>query len=56
MKYRVKNTIDNSTEEFATIEQANEYIDSEIRWWNSQRENKKGNGYTKDDFQIRITT
>ena len=49
----VKNTIDNSVENFNTMEEVNEYIEREIKWFKSPKENENNNGYSKDDFIIK---
>ena len=35
---QVKNTIDNSVAGFNTMEEVNEYIEREIKWFNSPKE------------------
>ena len=49
---QVTNTIDNSVENFNTMEEVNEHIEREIKWFNSPKENENNNGYSKDDFII----
>jgi len=52
MKYMVKNTINNSIEFFDTKDEVRKYIDSEIKWFSSERELKNNTGYNDDDFII----
>lgn len=52
MEFKVKNTIDNSIEFFQTMDEVNEYIQSEIKWFNSPGENERGDGYDESDFII----
>ena len=49
---QVINTIDNSVENFNTMEGVNEHIEREIKWFNSPKENENNSGYSKDDFII----
>jgi hypothetical protein len=49
---KVTNTIDSSEEFFNTMQEANEHILEEIEWFNSENENKNGNGYDDSDFII----
>jgi len=48
-KYKVTNTIDQTTETFNTIKEVKEHIDSELEWFNFY---EKRNPYKEDDFII----
>jgi hypothetical protein len=52
MKTRVTNTINGEVQLFKNSELANDYVISEIKWFNSSNENKNRNGYDKTDFII----
>ena len=52
MNYQVTNTIDNSIETFETLEQVNDHIQAEIKWFNSPKENENNNGYDQSDFNV----
>lgn len=39
---------------FATMNEAKEHIQNEIRWFNSPRENEMNSGYTEDDFIVTV--
>lgn len=52
MKYKVKNTIDNSVEFFETRKEVDEFIQGEIKWYSSENELKNGNGYDESDFPV----
>lgn len=48
----VKNTINGEISTFETMEEAKDFIASEIKWFNSPSENANGNGYDESDFLI----
>jgi hypothetical protein len=50
MTTRVTNTINGDVQLFDNSELANAHVQSEIIWFNSPNENKKGNGYDETDF------
>ena len=50
--YKVTTIIDGSIEQFNAMEEVNDHIKSQIKWFNSPSENEKNNGYTVDDFII----
>lgn len=50
--FKVINTINSDVQEFATMEEVNSHIASEIKWFNSENENKNGNGYDESDFIV----
>lgn len=45
-------TIKEITNGIHTMEEFNEHIEREIKWFNSPKENENNNGYSKDDFII----
>jgi len=47
--YKVTNTIDNTKESFETLELAQEHIQTELNWFNT---NEKTIPYTDEDFSI----
>ena len=54
MKTKVTNTINGEVSTFETKELANEFVKSEIHWFNSPGENERNDGYNADDFIIEV--
>jgi hypothetical protein len=52
MKYKVTTIATGEVDVCDSMEQVNDHIDSQIRWFNSPEENEAGRGYTKDDFKV----
>ena len=50
--YQVQNTITNELSFFDTIEQAKDFVQSEIKWYSSKREIETNTGYDGTDFPI----
>ena len=51
---KVTTTMTGEQHTFATMNEAKEHIQTEIRWFNSPRENEMNSGYTEDDFIITV--
>lgn len=52
MKIQVTNTINGEITIFENLDLAKEFIKSEIKWFNSPKENENNNGYDDSDFII----
>jgi len=50
--YQVRNTINDELSFFDTLEQAQDFVKSEIKWWSSKRELETNTGYDESDFII----
>jgi len=50
--YKVTTTMTSEVSTFETMEEVNAHIATEIKWFNSDNENKNGNGYDESDFVV----
>ena len=50
--YQVQNTITNELSFFDTLEHAQDFVGSEIKWYSSKHEIKTNTGYDESDFPI----
>jgi len=51
-QFEVRNTINNDVQIFNTMDEVNEHIASEIKWFNSPEENENNSGYDSSDFVV----